>query len=389
MRASVVVAFLALLALLGVAAACRQDTPLQPRTTVISSDCSGSGCCGSLRTIQAAPRTGAKGHIIICDNGGADGGLSSLLTLTCGPSPVVRGQNVSCSLLVDSNYAFTVVERAATGRGFSALDDSTRINVAAGQAYIWAGTAVANTSIRIAVQLTGTNPIRQESESSTFVVQARTWPDLGLQRPPVQFRSLSGPMTAYPGGHSPVPSGTLITWGRFYQDYPHFVSDTVNGSALVTSGGPNSGLAFMSSAVQQPDSSWVYTHPALYPSATGASLSWYQDQNAIPSGTCGAAGIAFFAGLVEAHEGITRATNSHFGVSGQQYAALHPQAALESLYIDAGDKVRLRIQADSIYYLQFYLPLQAAQVNFDSLDYPVVKAKIDSLCRRDYNLSDP
>ena len=97
---------------------------------------------------------------------------------------------------------------------------------------------------------------------------------------------------------------------------------------------------------------------------------------------------------IERHEGVTQATNSHWGVATQAYQTLHLAALLERVY--TGPVFTGAMDDDTERYAEYQAwldfhaagsPFDQRQAQFDTTDYPLVNQAIG--CTLDYNSKDP
>jgi hypothetical protein len=142
-------------------------------------------------------------------------------------------------------------------------------------------------------------------------------------------------MTLYPG----TAPYTKLAFGahRVYLDF--------TGLAAEISQGPNEFAWYLTQHPVMLDS--IFIHPALSAqTASGVSLTWYNDQNGNGSGSCTSAHIATLWSETRRHEGATGASNSHYGHLQRDLPAASFQPGLERLY---GTSVQvLGARADSV-----------------------------------------
>lgn len=86
---------------------------------------------------------------------------------------------------------------------------------------------------------------------------------------------------------------------------------------------------------------------------------------------------------VERHEGVTQASDSHYGVANQAFLAHRPERTLEALYLFRVPQARLQHRAYQIYEQFVRGPRHTPQVAFDRTDYPAILAKFS--CQFDFN----
>jgi hypothetical protein len=294
--------------------------------------------------------------------------------VACSPANPVRGGTVECKTSLAVPEPFTVVRRAASGTGFM-IEDLTHIPHQSGDTDVWTGSAVAVTDVTVEVQLSNGSSLTNQVPGH-FDVQGRAWPVWQLTTLLLHSKAvIAGQnMTDYP-----LP-GTRL--GMFQVEVP----STTNLALARPGDGPNKGLAYVRDPL--PISGYlVATHPAVYPptqSTPTDSKKWYKDQNGKGSGTCATpAQIATLAANVERHEGVTKSSNSHFGVANQQFAQLQPHMQFEALYSPDADNP-FRSQVDQK--LQDFFntgPYRTAQAQFDTIDTPLVLNSAN--CMFDFN----
>ena len=188
-------------------------------------------------------------------------------------------------------------------------------------------------------------------------------------------------MTPYP-----FPGKAL---GLFQLEQPEFTGVMLS---TVSGGGPNNGITYFTTPVAT-NGSLVATHPGLDPATGPDSTSsgykqwkgWYDDQNGTGGGTCGASDIVTLKANVERHEGVTQASNSHYGVANNVFQSTQVQLRFEKLYSQQGNAQLLRVAVST--WVNFNNnEIHSAQQAFDSLDTPTVFA---IGCTLDFTPNDP
>jgi hypothetical protein len=303
--------------------------------------------------------------------------LQQSVTVGCSPGTPVRGGNVRCETSLAIPQPYTIVRRTASGSNFL-VEDLTNVVHGPGETDVWEGPAVAASDVVVEVQFEGGATLTNQTPAH-FDVQGRSWPAWQLTT------LISHTIVVLPQQNMtdfPVVNTRL---GLFSPDLPN----TTNLPLSRPAAGPNKGLAYITDPLQV-TGYLIVTHPALYPpthSTPNGSKKWYKDQDGKGSGNCSTtAQIATLASSVERHEGLTQASNSHFGVANQQFTQLQPQVQMEALYGTAND-VTFRAQVEQKV-LDFFNtgPYQAAQAQFESTDTPVVLNSAG--CTFDYNPND-
>jgi hypothetical protein len=300
------------------------------------------------------------------------------LNLVCTPT-VTRGDEVRCTATVIPAMEMVVAEQSARGPGFS-FTEARADTVAAGDSATWTGRAVAPTQVRLTVRVTVAGQGKVLRETASFAVTARTWAPYQLVAPSALTVGLRGQMTAYPS------NGHLGNFGLNGLNPFSTPIDSVGS-------GPNAGLLYF---VDRPpfisSGSTIFTHPGLYPPTGGGTWGhtgaqqWYNDQNGAPSGTCSQSDVPLLRIEVERHEGVTKASNSHYGVANQQFLAHRPERTLEALYLFRVPQARLQSRAYELYAQFIRGPVHAAQSAFDNTDYPLILSKFS--CQFDFNKSN-
>lgn len=257
----------------------------------------------------------------------------------------------------------------------------------AGEMDVWEGEAVATSDVTITVEVTEGGRVTQlnNSPQAHFDVQARSWPDWQLiELAQVVREVLVGEMEPYPKDKSPI--------GLFQPFRPDATSLPLRRPAQ----GPNRGLAYIQDPIVISDYA-VALHPGLFPPPPGVTPGspeyqpwhqWYDDQNGVGSGTCLSADVARLERNVERHEGVTMASDSHFGVANEQFALLHPHTRFEALYTDEPDadlQKTINREFDDFFGKG---PYARAQESFDRTDGPRVFSE-GIACTFDFNRRDP
>jgi hypothetical protein len=273
----------------------------------------------------------------------------------------------------------TVLRRSARGPGFSFSESPNQV-IPAGDAAVWEGTAALPTQVRFVVRVQHAGSTTQLTGTGGYTITARTWNPYQLTSPAGWNKELRGNMQPYPS------NGVL---GNFSLTGLNPFSTPIDSVA----DGPNAGLLFFLDRPPYISSgATIATHPALYPPSGGGAWGspeyqkWYNDQNGVPSGTCTQANVPLLQFEVERHEGVTQATNSHYGIANQAFLTHRPERDLEALSLFRVPKSRLQTRAYRLYE-QFVLgAAHSQQAAFDAADYPVIKAKFP--CQFDNNKSN-
>lgn len=226
-------------------------------------------------------------------------------------------------------------------------------------------------------------------KDSRFNVVGRNWgvPQLNSPAPVANYwfdsPDAAGRLKAYPY------NGTLGASG------PQFPTWFESALVTVTGDGPNTGLAFFTSAF--PGGPWAnYLHPGLKPPPGGIGPSdagymiwdqWHADQNAVGSGTCNQDVFKVLNPEIERHEGVTTAADSHMGVALKAYSDFGLATQIEKVYMltTALDTVR---QAGYDQWSRFHSRSDYVrrQAQYDTAEYAKIRTTIK--CTLDYNLRD-
>jgi hypothetical protein len=300
--------------------------------------------------------------------------------LKCDPSPVERGQTVRCTLTVP--LAFKVLSQRATGKGFAPIEETPDQSYPAGASHTWEGPAVADSKIQMGVETTENGATKQRTYTAEINVKERTWPTW-------QVSSINTQVTMIPE-FSPYPGvGDLLGGARL-------VVNSFNWSQLPVARpaqGPNKGVAYLRDPFPPFDYE-IFLHPALDPVPAGLKPGqpgyqpwhrWRDDQNGQGSGTCREADMLRLRVLVERHEGVTRAPDSHVGKALDFWTKDRPQQRIERLYTDKPDHELLKRVFDT---WERYIegPFRSQQKAFDQTDYPKIYAALG--CTLDLNPND-
>lgn len=308
-----------------------------------------------------------------------------LVGTTLSVNRVTRGQTLNCTAYKDPANA--PGDMQITAWWFNSRPRTDGDLTAA----TWSGPMARSGEVRVRGRI-GTGPERDRAVNITVV--ARPWSQVRLTEAPEVLRQVDPvSMQPYP---APGTTTTPSTFGRFRLNQPDF---RVLPVIRITEG-PNNGDAILGAALQLPRST-VFIHPALTPTPSTVSPgtsayqpwhAWYDDQNGKPSGTCRPNQIATFKSNVERHEGVTMASNSHWGKANTAFANGNLQGKMESLSatiqpdeapVDFDE--RLRFEANLAYdefLAKTYYPVQD---QFDIADTPNV---YNIGCNLDFNLSD-
>ena len=298
---------------------------------------------------------------------------------------VTRGNTLDCTAYKDPTTA--TGDLLITGWWFDSKPRSDGDLTAA----TWSGPMARSGQVRVRGRI-GTGP--EHDRTVGITVQARPWPQVRLtDAPDVRTELHPVGMEPYPAPGTPdAPS----SFGRFVLNWPDFTALSV----IRITEGPNDGDGILASALQMPQTT-IFIHPALTPTPSGLSPgmpgympwhAWYDDQNGKPSGTCRPKDVAKFKSNVERHEGVTMASNSHWGRTNTAFANANLQGQMERLSttIQSGEALanlesRVRFEAHVVFnefMTNTYYPIQS---KFDTDD----TANVYNIgCALDFNLED-
>jgi hypothetical protein len=298
-------------------------------------------------------------------------------TLECkgpdGSTTVERGQTVRCVLR--SEGQFRVLTRRATATGLT-LAESPGTSHAAGTEHVWEGPAVASTQVEMVAEITQGGTTEQKTLSASFTIKPRDWPRLTLSAPSVTV-GLRGRMQAY-------PSNGVLGNAR-----PFIPVATMNALPVTRPAtGPNTGLAFLKDPLPAVSHS-IYIHPALTNSPSTPptpAQTWRMDQDGSPSGTCTQSMFGILTPFVNRHEGVTQASNSHWGITARFYRDTDVEQRFEELTGNVTEEV-LRRSAGTLFASVHNTGAHKTQQDaFDTSDYATINTALG--CLVDNNPSD-
>lgn len=307
-----------------------------------------------------------------------DGRLA--IEVTCTPSTVRRGDEISCRGRLNTSRPFVVTLRQARGQGYT-VEDRTRVIVPAGGGVDWSGEAIATGAVTMSAEVEhGGSTITVNSRAATFEVTPRAWPDWQYRNLTARLVALAGRMTPYPRPRSRL--------GAFQPEPPEASQLAISRAAS----GPNAGLGYLPTPYVVSDYI-LGVHPALSlseysPSGLGYAdmLRWVNDQNGSGGGTCQQAAIPVLRAAVERHEGVQVVPNSHPGIGNAQFAQVRPQVLVEQITGPQGDdELRARVTGVVAGVLNTGA-YATAQAQFDEQDYPLVFASAG--CQFDFESGD-
>jgi hypothetical protein len=285
--------------------------------------------------------------------------------ISCTPANPSRGDVVDCKTTMSTPVPYVVVRRTAKGEKYK-VEDRTRTAYAAGESDSWSGEAVVTAGIVVEVELqSGGSTVRLKNVASAgYTVQPRSWP--AWQLTTLRQRTVQ----IVPGMTESILPGTTL--GVFSVDDPNVLTPDVKRAIA----GPNTGFAFLLNPIAV-SSYEVAVNPGIVPpgpSTPAGSVTWYNDQNGLGSGTCLAPDLATLLSSVDRHEGVTQAANSHFGVANTQFSLLRPDRLLEKL-VTQGSDTQLRALVEKTFSdFKTKGAYRAAQRQFDAVDTPIVNA---------------
>ena len=286
------------------------------------------------------------------------------LELTCtgplGLNVVTRGQEITCVASKDPGDAPGDLRITRWSFNNNPRTDSTPASTR------WSGIMVRGGTVEVRGVI-GTG--QEQVKRARISVEKRSWGVMTFQVPQHLVALDPESMSDYP------PAGRAF--GRFKPRWPDFTKLAIDS----VQSGPNTGFSYLHDSVHLPQPI-AYVHPALNfsslpaplgPSSPGYSgwLSWYNDQNGHPGGSCDSAAINVFRGRVEVHEGVTGAVASHWRVGNRVLNDTKLHERFEALTTDL-DTDNLRFLANDMWQRWLIGPYGAAQAQFDTADYPNV-----------------
>lgn len=224
------------------------------------------------------------------------------LRVSCIPSPVDRGQEVTCSVVLPEGAPPTTISEWK----FTSPDLSAPI-VEQTSDTIWKGIAATGGEVSIAATLGG-DPI---SGRGNIVVQARDW-SADTVRYQVVEKAQTGVLPEKPTRVGEL--GATANHGGIFPMLEHYKQIT---------SGPQKGVWYWLHTPAQGES-WIYiNHTAL---ATNSAFYLRQPTNVTKPGSCTQADVVPFLTPLEAHEGLNVEPGSHAGVFRQKLNELVPKA---------------------------------------------------------------
>lgn len=192
-------------------------------------------------------------------------------------------------------------------------------------------------------------------------------------------------MTTPPDTVVVSPGVTATQYGQYDNPWRKMaLADTLRARLGIATAGPDSGVVYFASELTIPDYDSVFVHPALFSTATGANLTWFQDQNNSDPGHCSASQRDILASFTEVHEGKTQAAGSHYGVFNNVVSQQRPELALESIVAPAADTARAVAAAQNIFYM-LEDTLRFHQDTFDLNSYSLVFNGLLGGCQFDFD----
>jgi hypothetical protein len=305
-----------------------------------------------------------------------------VISLNCTPGVVTRAGHVSCTIATTPSAAFNVDSIRSHAGNFTIVGPGGQ-SVSAGGLYAWEGPALLSSTVSAWVTLDSAGTMVKRFVIDSFSVQARTWSELDS--------SWSAPMvsrhTVDPDGLvDSVPTqlasgGFKMRMGIHVAPSPRFnISDIAKAAA-----GPNSDLYYLAREVSFPAPPRIYTTPGF---VRGAVL---QDQN-------GGTGRYYprctqqqwqgpYQSEVERHEGVTRASNSHWDIHRREVHTRKWNQEFEQS-VSNGSSPYVLLNDLALRYVDWYdaqvKPLQNA---LDTQDIQVVIPQTVG-CEPDFNFKD-
>lgn len=307
------------------------------------------------------------------------------LAVTCSAAAVTRGANITCRAELASGAAFTLFERRTSSLldGTPFIFDYPSIAIPAGQDYEWTGPALTSTRVQLGIR--GTTFSRTLRDSAVFSVNPRSFSPYLLTNPPAYLRSTRGAMTTPPDTITVSPGVTTTQYGQYNNPWIAMTwPDTLRTRLGIANAGPDSGVVYFATELTLPDYDSVFVHPALFSTATGANLTWFQDQNGSDPGHCSASQRDTLASFTEVHEGKTQAATSHYAVFNNIISQKRPDLAIESIFAPQGDSAGVVVAAQDVFYM-FSDTLRFHKDTFDLNSYSLIFNGILGGCQFDFD----
>lgn len=285
-----------------------------------------------------------------------------VLTVSCSPQAVTRGQSVTCTGTLSPAGPFVITKQTSAGDGYSYFE-SVNASYSSGSAHTWSGPAAIGATVTMLAKIPDGRVIPGRG---SFSILPRTWSPWQLTSGPEAIVS-----------RHPSLSPTLRQEGEIVPagyEMRHF-SDSVVPAQRIGSG-PNKNAGFVTSLPPLRGSA-VYIHPEFLPGSL-----WYTNQIGPRYGLptlCTNAQLVTFWEEVRRHEGLTmHPDSSHWGESNQLLASDHPHTRAEAVAVQLSDTstgvVRFQVANDFWDWLQ--REHHVVQRTFDYTDYPVIYRKI-------------
>jgi len=232
------------------------------------------------------------------------------LSVNC-PSSAVRGDAIACNISVTpATLAFTITginAQVFADGAFTALAIAPPPSaISAGQVYKLEGPAIASTTLTVDATVTVQGQARSLTKDVSFSVTARPTES-------ADYIMTLSPEASGPGRTQKYP--TVFSGGGALGLYARQPPDWSQVSISTAGEGPNKGLSYINSIPGIP-ASLIYLTFAIFPGDP-----WYTAHptnpgplNSLGLKICTQSQIDNLRLQVERHEGITMATNSHFGI---------------------------------------------------------------------------
>ena len=249
----------------------------------------------------------------------------------CTPGSLVRALQVSCKVALTPAIAFTL-DSIKGQSGTSRIGGPSNTSITAGNTFDWTGPAVESSRVFAWITFDSSGTQVQYFLTDSFTVQARSWSELDILWPaPLVFRNTVDSAGRVQTTPVPTRTGYSMVLGLHVASNPKFEVADIGQVGT----GPNTGLYFLTKQISFQRSPRIYTTPAFVRGAV------FNDQNGgrgahLPRCTQGQwSGV--YQAEAERHEGVTQATNSHWGIYRTQLGVRKLNQEFEGLVSDQGN----------------------------------------------------
>jgi hypothetical protein len=252
------------------------------------------------------------------------------LNVSCTPSPVMRAATVTCTASLSNNKVFSVIVASVNAPdGTPVFIDGTAIN--GGKAWQTQGLGLYATTVSVSA-LAGLTPY---GGTGYVTISPRTFPPVSFSALPTERKA--GPTDGLVGFTHPVGLNAMV-WGELRD--PRIDTLTLGSvPTVVATSGPSTGYATVGPVSLSLMTPQVFLNPTLFREGV-----FYADQNGHDglsdrnengvlycNNAIDTSWVDRLMVFVRRHEGMTAATNSHYGIWGQAFQTLNPQGVIEAL----------------------------------------------------------